>query len=208
MHSPSITKILLLCFCLTGSILSAQENKSYFITKKGEKVMFNAVGEYGRCNGNPDMACFNYINEKGKSDYVSWSKIDSVNMHGWYFLPMPTDEKGKKTEVMELVIQNEKYKLFRIPNIYQNNKLYIYDHNGKLVEKDIKLTKGKIEIGMKLDSEKNNIEVMNLILKYFPDCDGLKAEMQSNYDTKVNLLNNVSYRACGNVPDPELLFKK
>lgn len=204
-HLKSILQILL--FISITNQLKAQDNSSYYITKKGEKVFFNGTGNWGRCpNGLKE--CFYFNNEKGKSDYELWNKLERINMHSWYFISMPIDDKGKNKELMELVLQNGKYKLFRLYGINQYDELYIYDSSNKLVEKDVKLTKGRIQTGMALNSKTNNLEVKQLILKYFSDCDGLEAQMSENYKNQVNLLNQVGYRGCSGAADPELLFKK
>ena len=158
-------KAALFCFAVTllicSTIAIAYSQTDYLLIKNtpDKASMHQKAGTFKTAEGDTidiiyDVTLTNYnitiTSTTGKTKIFRFGKVAWMKLDNMVYVTVPEDKNGKDKKLMELLAQNDKYKLFMFWNKWRI--YYIFDHEMNLIEEPIKVTDRGVTIG----SEKNN----------------------------------------------------
>ena len=200
-----------LAFAQVATIVTINGNSHYIESNKIPKpVKKEKIGFMKTIEGDTiDILESAYIgknevqikNGEAKSKVYKHKKVSWMKVGDRIFISIAENKKSNDRKLMELLAQNDKYKLFQW--WYDWYYYYIFDNDMNIVGDEIKVT----DRGITMGSEKNNKKAIEALKQYFSDCKPLMDSLQNNFDNNKILSSGIINISCNGAPDGNLLLK-
>ena len=186
----------LLCLTLLTFFTSFSPDENGSRIKTNEGKLFNIGGDVTLIQG-----VLHFKNESGKKSKVDYQDVEWMTLGDKVYVRYFVDSKNKKRDLLRLVAQTPKHRIWRMENFSGADFIYIFDYKDQLVDERIKLYSASDGAW-----KKNNREAIDKLKPYLKDCEGVVEKMESYHSQRNDIFDGLVYFDCnGPKPFTELL---